>query len=84
MSEESGLVHQEGEFLRYQTEDGETRVEVRFTKETIWLSLTQMAALFQRDKSVISRHIRNVFKEGELQRESVVARLATTAAQGKK
>ncbi len=83
MSGGDEIVRHEGEFLLYQTEDGETRVEVRFTGETAWLSLLQMTELFQRDKSVISRHIRNVFKEGELQRESVVAQLATTAADGK-
>lgn len=51
--------------------------------ETVWLSLNQMAELFQRDKSVISRHIRNVFEERELIRESVVANFAITAADGK-
>jgi hypothetical protein len=55
------------EFLLYQTEDGRTRVEVRFAGDTVWLSLGQMAELFQRDKSVISRHIKNVYDEGELQ-----------------
>lgn len=83
MSGGKDIVRHEGEFLLYQTEDGETRVEVRFTGETAWLSLSQMTELFQRDKSVISRHIRNIFKEGELQRESVVAQVATTAADGK-
>ncbi len=77
------LVHREADFLLYQTEDGSTRVEVRFDGDTAWLSLGQMAALFQRDKSVISRHIKNVFEEGELDRASVVAESATTAADGK-
>jgi hypothetical protein len=72
-----------GEFLLYQTEDGRTRLEVRMQQETVWLSLNQMAELFQRDKSVISRHIGNVFEEGELVRERVVAKSATTAADGK-
>ena len=72
-----------GEFLLYQTEDGRTRLEVRVQEETVWLSLNQMAELFQRDKSVISRHIKNVFDEGELVRERVVANSATTAADGK-
>lgn len=58
----------EAEFLIYQGEDGRTRIEVRFDGETAWLSLGQMAQLFQRDKSVISRHIANVFDEGELGR----------------
>jgi hypothetical protein len=69
--------------ILYQTEDGRTRLEVRLQNETVWLSLNQMADLFQRDKSVISRHIKNVFAEGELVRSSVVAESATTAADGK-
>ncbi len=71
------------ELVLYQTEDGKTRLETRFTGETAWLSLNQMAELFQRDKSVISRHVTNVFAEGELTAESVVATFATTAADGK-
>ncbi len=73
-----------GEFLLYQTEDGRTRLEVRVQHETVWLSLNQMAELFQRDKSVISRHINNVFDEGEVVRERVVANFAPSAADGKK
>ncbi|MCX7003762.1 MAG: virulence RhuM family protein [bacterium] len=73
-----------GEFLLYQTEDGRTRLEVRFKDETVWLSLNQMAELFQRDKSVISRHIRNVFEEGELRPESTVAKSATVQTEGQK
>ena len=69
--------------ILYQTEDGRTRVECRFQGETVWLSLNQMTELFQRDKSVVSRHIANVFDEGELNAESVVANFATTAADGK-
>lgn len=72
-----------GEFLLYQTEDGQSRIEVRMLNETVWLSLTQLAELFGRDKSVISRHIKNLFEEGELPRESVVANFATTAADAK-
>ena len=72
-----------GELLLYQTDDGTTRVEVRLFNESVWLSLNQMAELFQRDKSVISRHIGNVFSEGELSPEGVVANFATTAADGK-
>jgi len=59
------------EILVYQAEDGETRVEVSLRNETIWLTLNQLADLFDRDKSVISRHLRNVFKSGELVREAV-------------
>ena len=76
------LVRPDAEFLLYQTEDGATRIEVRLDGDTAWLSLGQMAALFQRDKSVISRHIKNVFDEGELARAAVVAESATTAADG--
>lgn len=71
------------EILLYQTVDGQTRLEVAFSGETCWLSLNQLADLFQRDKSVISRHIKNLFNEGELVREAVVAEFATTAADGK-
>jgi len=71
------------QFLVYQTEDGKLKIDVRFEGDTVWLSLNQLAELFQRDKSVISRHIKNIFDEGELVREAVVAESATTAADGK-
>ena len=71
------------EIIIYKTEDGLTKVNVTFESDTVWLTLEQMAELFQRDKSVISRHIRNIFSEGELVRDSVVAKNATTAADGK-
>lgn len=74
---------QDTEIIIYQTEDGLTKVDVQMNGETVWLSLDQMSALFQRDKSTISRHIKNIFSEGELDRNSVVANLATTAADGK-
>jgi len=64
-------------------EGGEARVEVRVERENVWLSLQQLADLFGRDKSVISRHLRNIFATGELERDSVVAKNATTAADGK-
>ncbi|MCX6865125.1 MAG: virulence RhuM family protein [Verrucomicrobia bacterium] len=72
-----------GEFLFYQSDDGRIRLQVRLKDESVWLSLNQMADLFQRDKSVISRHINNVFEEGELLRNRVVANYATTASDGK-
>ena len=78
----TGLVLQQSEFILYQTVDGRTRVEVRFEGETAWLSLSQMAELFQRDKSVISRHIKNVFEEGELSRAATVAKSATVQREG--
>ncbi|MGA3267315.1 MAG: virulence RhuM family protein [Verrucomicrobiota bacterium] len=72
-----------GELILYQTEDGRTRLEVRLQGETVWLSLNQMADLFQRDKSVVAKHIKNIFAEGELKADSVVANFATTATDGK-
>ena len=66
----------------YQTEDGQTRVDAIFSGETVWLSLNQMADLFQRDKSTVSRHIKNVFDEGELPKDSTVAKFATVQAEG--
>jgi hypothetical protein len=71
------------QIIIYQTEDGQTKVDVRVENDTVWLSLNQIADLFQRDKSVISKHIKNVFSEGELDADSVVAKNATTAADGK-
>ncbi len=67
----------------FQSEDGNTEVSVRLDRETVWLSLNQIVKLFDRDKSVISRHINNIFKEKELSRNSVVAKNATTASDGK-
>ena len=71
------------EIIMYQTEDGLTKIETTFESDTVWLSIDQMAELFQRDKSTISRHIKNIFNEGELTRNAVVANFATTAADGK-
>ena len=73
-----------GQILLYKTPDGESRVEVRLQNETVWLSLDQMAELFQRNKSTISRHIKNVFEEGELQPEATVAFFATVQTEGKR
>jgi len=70
--------------ILYQTEDGRTRLQVRLESETVWLSLNQMADLFQRDKSVISRHIKNVFEERELSLEGTVAKFATVQTEGEK
>ena len=69
--------------LIYTTEDGLTKIDTTFDGDTVWLSIDQMADLFQRDRSVIGKHIRNIFKEGELQKESVWAKFAYTAADGK-
>ncbi len=73
-----------GQFLLYQTPDGDSQIEVKLQNDTVWLSLDQMAELFQRNKSTISRHIKNVLEDGELEEDSVVAKFATTATDGKK
>ena len=74
---------QESNLLMYTTEDGLTKIEATFINDTVWLSIEQMAELFQRDRSVIGKHIRNIFKEGELKKESVWAKFAHTADDGK-
>ena len=71
-----------GQILLYQTPDGVSRIEVHLQGETVWLNLDQMAELFQRNKSTISRHIKNVFEEGELKPESTVAFFATVQNEG--
>lgn len=73
-----------GQFLVYQTEDGKLKLDVRMTGDTVWLTLNQLATLFQRDKSVISRHIKNLFEEGELPPEGTVAKSATVQIEGEK
>ena len=72
-----------GNILLYQTEDGVSKIEVTLSSDTVWLTIDQMAELFQRNKSTISRHIKNIFESGELQLNSVVAYFATTANDGK-
>ena len=69
--------------IMYTAEDGVTKIEVTFDHDTVWLSIDQMAELFQRDKSVIGKHVRNVFKEGELEKGAVWAKFAYTASDGK-
>ena len=66
----------------YTTEDGVTKIEVTFEQDTVWLSIDQMAELFQRDKSTISRHIKNIFVEGELKENSTVAFFAIVQDEG--
>ena len=63
------------EIIIYQTEDGQTKIETHFENETVWLTQEQIVTLFQRDQSVISRHIKNVFDEGELDKESNMQKL---------
>lgn len=71
-----------GQILLYQTPDGESRIEVRLEGETVWLNQEQMAELFQRNKSTISRHINNVYEEGELTPEATVSFFATVQTEG--
>ena len=70
--------------IMYTTEDGLTKIETTFEDDTVWLSLDQMAELFQRDKSTISRHIKKIYEEGELQRDSTVANFATVQMEGER
>lgn len=76
-------INQQSQMIIYTTEDGLAKIETTFDGDTVWLSIDQMAELFQRDRSVIGKHVRNVFKEGELVKESVWAKFAYTAADGK-
>lgn len=73
----------QGDIVIYRTKDGKIGIDVRFENETVWLSLEQIAFLFGRDKSTVSRHLKNIFSEEELERDSVVAKIATTATDGK-
>ena len=73
-----------GQFLLYQTPDGVSKIEVKLQDDTVWLSLDQMAELFQRNKSTISRHIKNVQEEGELLADSTIANFATVQNEGKR
>lgn len=71
-----------GQFLLYQTPDGDSQIEVKLQNDTVWLSLDQMAELFQRNKSTISRHIKNVLEDDELQEEATIANFATVQNEG--
>ena len=75
---------EKSEIKIYKTLEGKTSIEVKLEKETVWLSLNQMSDLFERDKSVISRHINNIFREGELEKGSTVAKYATVQKEGKR
>ncbi|MDE5822091.1 MAG: virulence RhuM family protein [Paramuribaculum sp.] len=71
------------QIIIYQSEDGETRIEVKFTGETVWLSQQQLCELYNTSKANVSEHIKHIFDEGELDEESVVRKFRTTAADGK-
>ena len=73
---------EKGSIILYTTPDGESKIEVTLQNETVWLTLDQMAELFQRNKSTISRHIKNIFETGELNKELVVTLFATTTQHG--
>jgi hypothetical protein len=71
-----------GEIVIYKASDGSTQLDVKLERETVWLSLNQIALLLQKDKSVISRHINNIHKEGELDKNPTVAKFATVQIEG--
>ena len=73
-----------GEILIYQTDDGQTNIEVKIEDDTVWLTQQQLTELYQCSKSNISEHIKHIFEEGELDKDSVVRKFRTTAADGKK
>ena len=77
------MSYKDTEIIMFQSADGETKIDVRMENETVWLSLDQIAELFLRDKSSISRHLKNIFEEGELEENSVVRKFRTTASDDK-
>lgn len=72
-----------GEIVIYQTDDGQTKIDVRFEDETVWLTQAQLVDLYQSSKANISEHIKHIFEEGELDEDSAVRNFRTTAADGK-
>ena len=74
----------ENQVAIFKNESGDIEVSVKLSDETVWLSLNQLTEVFGRDKSVISRHLSNIFKEGELEQESTVAKFATVQMEGVK
>lgn len=73
-----------GQIILYQTQGGEAKIEVRLANETVWLTADQMAELFQRNKSTISRHIKNIYEDGELEQNRTVAFFATVQNEGQR
>lgn len=85
MSEEQGLTpYETREILFYKTENGEVRVEILLFQENLWLTQAKMAELFEVQKAAISKHLKNIFESGELSEDSVVSKMETTAADGKR
>lgn len=75
-------MNKDNSMVIFKTEDNQISVDVRFHNESVWLTLEQMSTLFERNKSIISRHIKNVFAEGELIQEATVAKFATVQLEG--
>ena len=73
----------QSEIIIYQTEDGSTKIDVKFQDETVWLTQAQLCELYQTSKSNISEHIKHIFEEGELEEDSVVRKFRTTGADGR-
>ena len=71
------------EIIIYQTEDGSTKIDVKFQDETVWFTQAQLCELYQTSKSNISEHIKHIFEEGELEEDSVVRKFRTTGAEGR-
>ena len=84
MNNNNGQASGGGNILLYQTEDGQSKIEVTLSNDTVWLTADQMAELFQRNKSTISRHIKNVIESGELKADSTVAFFATVQNEGRR
>ena len=72
-----------GDIVIYQSESGETKIDVRFQDETVWLTQAQLCELYQSSRANVSEHIKNIFEEGELEQSAVVRKIRTTAADGK-
>ncbi len=84
MNDKEGIYNiSQSEIIIYQTEDGNTQIDVKFEDETVWLTQAQLCELFQTSKSNVSEHIKHIFEEGELEEKSVVRKFRTTAADGK-
>ncbi len=79
----SATEERQGEIVIYQAESGDTKIDVRFVDETVWLTQAQLCELYQTSKSNVSEHIKHIFEEGELDEDSVVRKFRTTAADGK-
>lgn len=73
----------QGEIVIYQTDNSDTKIDVRFVDEMVWLTQAQLCELYQTSKSNVSEHIKNIFEEGELEENSVVRKFRTTASNGK-